>query len=379
MYDCSLIKSKKGNRKQLHKSNKTKFINKNKLFLNIQNNINQIRKNNLQKKYIILKFLSGEKCSCFTEKFELLNYINSGSSGIVFKGIDKNNPNYDLCFKFLSQSIKTNQKNKIKNQNLKEIIIHNKLKNENIINYYNYINLKNIGCIVMEYAELGDLENFYKIINIKRNFSESLLAFITFQILQGLHCLTKAKIIHMDIKPQNLLIDRNLKIKITDFSASFSYDSYKKSQKVLLPFSGTSLFMSPEVLSNELIDYFDCNKIDLYSLGVVLYYLAYEQFPYGLDISYQINFTLILEKIKSSELIFPETKIYSSLFKKFINLLLEKDIKNRYSIYDALNDPWVKGADLIFKEKEKIDDNEIFLINMITDNLRDFNEYINNN
>ena len=137
--------------------------------------------------------------------------------------------------------------------------------------------------------------------------------------------------------------------------------------------------MSPEVLSNELIDYFDCNKIDLYSLGVVLYYLAYEQFPYGLDISYQINFTLILEKIKSSELIFPETKIYSSLFKKFINLLLEKDIKNRYSIYDALNDPWVKGADLIFKEKEKIDDNEIFLINMITDNLRDFNEYINNN
>ena len=379
MYDCSPIKSKKGNRKQPHKSNKTKLINTNKLFLNIQNNINQIQKNNLQKKYIILKFLSSEKCSCFTEKFELLNYINSGSSGIVFKGIDKNNPNYELCFKFLSQRIKTNQKNKIKNQNLKEIIIHNKLKNENIINYYNYINLKNIGCIVMEYAELGDLENFYKIINIKRNFSESLLAFITFQILQGLLCLTKAKIIHMDIKPQNLLIDRNLKIKITDFSASFSYDSYKKNQKVLLPFSGTSLFMSPEVLSNELIDYFDCNKIDLYSLGVVLYYLAYEQFPYGLDISYQINFTLILEKIKSSELIFPETKIYSSLFKKFINLLLEKDIKNRYSIYDALNDPWVKGADLIFKEKEKIDDNEIFLLNMITDNFRDFNEYINNN
>ena len=379
MYDCSLIKSKKGNRKQPHKSNKTKLINKNKLFLNIQRNINQIQKNYLQKKYIILKFLSSEKCSCFTEKFELLNYINSGSSGIVFKGIDKNNPNYELCFKFLSQRIKTNQKNKIKNQNLKEIIIHNKLKNENIINYYNYINLKNIGCIVMEYAELGDLENFYKIINIKRNFSESLLAFITFQILQGLLCLTKAKIIHMDIKPQNLLIDRNLKIKITDFSASFSYDSYKKNQKVLLPFSGTSLFMSPEVLSNELIDYFDCNKIDLYSLGVVLYYLAYEQFPYGLDISYQINFTLILEKIKSSELIFPETKIYSSLFKKFINLLLEKDIKNRYSIYDALNDPWVKGADLIFKEKEKIDDNEIFLINMITDTLRDFNEDINNN
>ena len=145
----------------------------------------------------------------------------------------------------------------------------------------------------MEYAQLGDLENFHKIVNKKRYFSESLLAFITLQILKGLFCLTKSKIIHMDIKPQNLLIDENLNVKITDFSAAFSYERYNKDQKILLPFSGTSLFMSPEVLSNEYIDYINCSKIDLYSLGVVLYFLAFEQFPYELDSSYQVNFSLI--------------------------------------------------------------------------------------
>ena len=345
---------------------------------NIQINFNQIQKNNLQKK-VILKFLSNRRHSYFSEKFELLNYINSGSSGIVFKGFDKKNPDYYLCFKFLIKTLRTTKKNKIKRQTLKEINIHNKLKNNNIINYYNYIYLNKIGCIVMEYSELGDLEHFHKILRAKRYFSESLLAFITFQILQGLSFLTKSKIIHMDIKPQNLLIDNNLNIKITDFSASFSYENYKKNQKIILPFSGTRFYMSPEVLSNESIDYINCNKIDLYSLGVALYYLAFEQFPYGLDFSYKVNFTLILKKIKGSKLSFPEIKLYSPLFLNFINRLLEKDIKKRISIYDALNDPWIKGAELLFKEKEKIDDIEIFLINIITDNFRCFNEFIKSN
>jgi calcium-dependent protein kinase len=271
-----------------------------------------------------------------------------------------------------------NKKNKIKSKTLKEIIIHNKLKNDNIIKYYNYIEKKNIGCIVMEYAELGDLDNLNKIINTKRYFSETLLSFITLQILQGLLSLTKSKIIHMDIKPQNILLDKNLIIKISDFSASFSYENYKKNQKILLPFSGTSLFMSPEVLSNEYIDYSFCNKVDLYSLGVVLYFLAFDQFPYGLDYSDKNNFGLILKKINCGKLIFPNINIYSSKFLKFLNKLIERDIKKRINIYEALNDNWVKGGEILFNEKEKIDDNEIFLINMITDNIRCFNEYIKN-
>ena len=191
-----------------------------------------------------MKFVSNNKSSNFSEKFELLNYINSGSSGVVFKGFDRKNPSHHLCFKFLIKDLRKNRKNKINNQNLKEIIIHNKLKNDNIINYYNYINLKNFGCIVMEYAELGDLEYFQKIVKVKRYFSESLLAFITVQILNGLFSLTKSKIIHMDIKPQNLLIDKNFNIKITDFSVSFSYEQYKKSKSFITFFWYFTLYES---------------------------------------------------------------------------------------------------------------------------------------
>ena len=66
------------------------------------------------------------------------------------------------------------------------------------------------------------------------------------------------------------------------------------------------------------------------------------------------------------------------MFLNFLSKLLEKDIKKRNNIYEALYDPWVKGGEILFNEKEKIDNTEIFLINIITDNLVCFNEYIHN-
>ena len=136
--------------------------------------------------------------------------------------------------------------------------------------------------------------------------------------------------------------------------------------------------MSPEVLSREFVDYEDLNKIDIFSLGVVLYNLAFEIFPYGLDFSFINDFGLILEKIKRENLIIPKIRNYSNLYKHFLSGLLEKNIKKRTNLYNAMEHPWIKGAGLIFKEKEKINDLEKFLTNLVTDNIRNFNEYIKN-
>ena len=65
------------------------------------------------------------------------------------------------------------------------------------------------------------------------------------------------------------------------------------------------------------------------------------------------------------------------MFKNFLIKLLEPNINNRISIYEAFEDSWIKGAEILFEEKENINDSEIFLINLITDNVRNFNEYIN--
>ena len=334
----------------------------------------------------MIKYLQNKVCSNFTENFELLNYISSGSSGVVYEGCYRNNPKKHVCLKFLLNKVeeeKREKRNKNINTNncptIKEINIQNKLKDKNITEYYDYCDLKDYGCIIMEFAKFGDLDNFQKNLIKKKCLSETLLAYITMQIINGLYYIHQSKIIHMDIKQQNILIDENFNIKITDFSVSFSYEKFKENDKINLPLSGTSLFMSPEVLLKAQIDYEDCSKIDMFSLGVVLYNLAFEKFPYELDYDHKRNFGLILSKIKTQKLIIPERKNFSPLFRKFLGNLLEKNIKNRMSVYEALEDPWIKASELLTKEKEKINDMEKFLICLITDTVRSFNEYLKKN
>ena len=311
----------------------------------------------------------------FNENFELINYVNSGSCGVVYEGkLRKSKNGQSIGLKFLiGKKDKKNDKNK-----LKEIYFQQKLHHKNITSLYGFYNLKENSCIAMDYAKYGDLDHFQKKIIPNKNISETVLAFFALQILEGLQYCHQNKVIHMDIKQQNILIYDNLTIKITDFSISQSYENLQSGDKFRLPLMGTSLYMSPEVLCLMEIDVDELNKTDMFSLGVVLYNLAFKSFPYEWDLSDRKNFIQILQKLIKNELSVPNDTNYSNLFKNFVKGLLSKDIKCRLSISEALDDPWIRAARLIFKEKEKTYDLEKFLINMFTNNIKPFNDYIKN-
>ena len=318
-------------------------------------------------------------CQDFNSNFELLNFVNSGSCGLVFEGKIKKTPNKRIGLKFLMGKIMEDKREKNQNQKrIKEYNFQKKLHHKNITGLYGFYEIKNCSCIAMDYAKYGDLDYFQKKLIQKKYLSETLIAYITIQILEGLQYCHQCKIIHMDIKQQNILIDENLTIKITDFSVSQSYEFVKDGGKFTLPLAGTSLYMSPEVLSKCEIDVEDCNKIDMFSLGTLLYNSAFGEFPYQLEYTDRKNFKGIYDKITQKNLVFPITKSYSFLFKNFLRGLLNKNIKQRYSISDAMKDPWIKGTKLIFKEKEKTYDLEKFLINVVTDNIKLFNDYLKN-
>ena len=372
-------------------------------FLNINDKIN-IQKNKLRqlKEYYKTKtnlynYLKNRQCSQFLEDFELLDYISSGCSGVVYKGCNRKNLDDPVCLKFLLNKLEIEEREKQFNKDkkddnienkqnnapiLEEIKIQQKFHHKNIAKYYDYCDLKDYGCIIMELAEYGDLNYIQKKLIQQNCLSETFLAYITKQILDGLFYIHKLKIIHMDIKPHNILINKNLEIKITDFSVSLSYEKTKNSEKIKLPLTGTNPFMSPEVLNKEQIDIEDASKIDMFSLGIMLYHLAFEEFPYDLNINVKKNFRQAYEKIKYKNLEFPKNKSksgkYSNLFIKFLKNLLDNNIKNRISVFDALDEPWIRATNLIYQEKEKSDIQK-FLMNITTDNIRTFNVYINGN
>ena len=119
------------------------------------------------------------------------------------------------------------------------------------------------------------------------------------------------------------------------------------------------------------------NKIDLYSFGVTLYNLAFGSYPFGLNREDSKDYDRIYYKIQNNKLEFDNTdNNFSLVFIDFLRKLLEKDIDKRININEALNHDWIKGAIILFEEKEKMFNVSNFLIYLMTDNILNFNEYI---
>lgn len=354
---------------------------------NIQNSISQINTNvsifeieDLSNRENMISYINKNNSSFF-EKFDLLEFINSGSIGYVYRGKYKSNKKI-IALKFLiNRKNKEKRDEKEKQREIKEdyqeIEISKKLHHKNIIEIFAYYKAKNgYNFSVLEYARHGDLEYFLKKL-LKRNMlSETSLNYFGKQILEALQYLHRCKIIHMDIKPGNILIDLNLNAKLTDFSVSCSFSSFHNEDLVNYPFVGTGKFMAPEIISKINMKIKDSEKIDIFSLGVSLYYLFYGDYPYKLKNVKNKDYEGILNNIKQEELEFPDNRKISELFKDFLTKMLEKDYTKRLSIRQALAHPWMLGSQIIFDEKEKIYSHENFLIKLITDNIPKFNEYI---
>lgn len=365
----------KVNKKISEKVELSDYIRKGNIQMNDRNNNSVIEnkkvtneKHKEEKELIANYFKENKKIS---EKWELLDYLGSGSEAHVYKGLyKKNKKNVVMKMILLKNS---------KKKNVNELNIHRKLKNNNIIDFFGTIEIKKneLDCYLIEYGKHGNLIDFQKNL-IKTNYmSESILCFIAYQILKGLKYLNLCKIAHLDLKPMNLIIDEYLNVKIIDFSISLDYGK-NNSKEIKLPTLGTSFYMSPEVLRNDIINVNDLNKVDLFSLGVILYQLAFGYFPFGLKIQDAKKFSIIYDKIKKDLIIDNKNDYYSLCFIDFIKRLLEKDIQKRININEALNHYWIKGAEILLNEKEKIYNVNLFLSYLVTDHFINFDNYLNN-
>ena len=307
------------------------------------------------------KFLSfiNSKNPAFFENFDLLEYLNSGSSGCVYSGKFKGKNKKSVAIKFFISKKHKYKENKKTDNNIHEINLSRKLHHKNVTEMFGYYQSPEINYSILEYGKYGDIEFFLRKLLKKHFLSETILNFFSFQILQSLQYIHKCKIVHMDIKPGNILINSNLEAKITDFSISCSYAKFQQNDIVKFPCVGTG------------------NKVDLYSFGVTLYYLFYADFPYKLREIECKDYKELFNNIKKEELIFPEKRKISNYLKDFLTKILERDLSKRININQALNHPWIQGAKIISDEKENTSCQESFMIRLITDNIPKFNDFVN--
>ena len=317
-----------------------------------------------------------KKFPSFFENFELLDYTDVNDTGIIFKGLVKTkiNKNKLFSFKFYNE-MKNGQKNLIWKHY--EILNQKKLHHKNISRMLAFRKMNDDNYFsVSEFGEHGNLNDFIHKF-LKKNFvSETFVNYLAKQILEALNYMHQKKIYHMDINKHNIVVDNELNIKLINFSSTINFESHQPNDLLKLPIKGTGYFMPPEILKGEPIEIKYGTKVDLYSLGVTLYNLAFGSYPFDLDKVKKFDYDKISEHLDKTSLEFPEDIKISKKFENFLKNILEKDYLKRYSIKDAMNDPWIKGWDFINEEKENTKINYNFIVRLMYNHIHQFNEFI---
>lgn len=177
--------------------------------------------------------------------------------------------------------------------------------------------------IVMEMAENGSLRSILKDCdNTKRQI-------ILVGIARGMMFLHQNKVIHCDLKPDNILIDKDFKPHITDFGLS-KFTKIISNLSDSLNFRGSPYYMAPEVIKDESNNV----KSDVYSFGIIMFEVITGQKPYPED----INLYTLLNKVSEQNYrpTFPDDFKNESL-KKLICQCWDKNPENRPTFEDIFN------------------------------------------
>ncbi|MEQ0488420.1 Stk1 family PASTA domain-containing Ser/Thr kinase [Anaerococcus murdochii] len=272
-------------------------------------------------------------------RYEIIKEIGVGGMAKVYKAKDRLLDRY-VAIKILKDQYAEDDEFSKKFNN--EAQSAAKLSHINIVNVYDIgkdmLNGKLIQYIVMEYVEgetLKDLIDREKVLE-----NHDIIDYST-QIAQALKSAHDSGIVHRDIKPQNILIDKYGLCKVTDFgiarvssNATITYTS-----SIL----GTVHYISPEQAKGKIVDL----KSDLYSLGAVMYEMATGRVPFDADNSVGIAVMHIQDDP------IPPREINPNLSKHLnyiIMKLLKKDPTERFQnaseLIEALDDEsLVKGED----------------------------------
>ena len=274
-----------------------------------KNNINNITNYNFQDKNKNDDLIDAIKKRIDNKQYK--GIIGKGNYGNVYK-IEYNNKIYAVKHLYGKKKIEDSQNEDINLSKLSEL--DNKHK-EHIVEYYgSYPKDENNKYIIMEYAGNSNLKNFIEKYKKSHEYiKEKKIINIIKQICIGLRAIHNCGMIHRDLKPENIFIDeQNFNIKIGDFGTSkIAFDTNTN--------TGTPSYKAPEIISGEEYN----NKVDMYSLGCIIYELFTLK-------EYYLN-----EEFNDIQEI---DSVYDPKWQELIDKLLDTNPENRPNIEKVLFD-----------------------------------------
>ncbi|XP_044294432.1 serine/threonine-protein kinase 36 [Varanus komodoensis] len=262
------------------------------------------------------------------EQYHVLEIIGEGSFGKVYKGRRKYSAQI-VALKFIPK-VGRSQK-ELKNLQ-REIEIMRGLHHPNIVQMLDSFETDKEVVVVTDYAE-GEL---FQILEDDGNLPEEQVQGIASQLVSALYYLHSHRILHRDMKPQNILLGKGGIIKLCDFGFARAMSIHTM---VLTSIKGTPLYMSPELVEEKPYDH----TADLWSVGCILYELYVGTPPFYTNSIFQLVSLIVKDPIKWPKNMSPH-------FKSFLQGLLMKDPRQRLSWPELLYHPFIAGRVTVIED-----------------------------
>src|ERR1700685_4292891 len=268
--------------------------------------------------------------SDFGPRYRIEALLGQGGMGRVYKASDKE-LNRTVAIKVVRQGVvgEEDALNRFK----QELVLASKISHKNILRIHDLGEVDGMKFITMAYVEGQDLHQI-----IKENPKlplERVLKFAT-QLAGALAAAHAEDVVHRDLKPQNILLDKNDQVYISDFGLAKSFAEGAVGMTQTGAFLGTPRYMSPEQVEGKPTD----GRADLYAYGLILYEMVTGDVPFTGESTLKVMYQRIQEKPKNPKLI---NAALPNWLVRIIMRCLEKDVADRYqSAYEILAD--LQGA-----------------------------------
>lgn len=264
--------------------------------------------------------------SDFGTRYRIDALLGQGGMGRVYKAYDKD-LDRTVALKVVRHGVMG--ENDALKRFKQELVLASKISHKNILRIHDMGEVGGTKFITMAYVEGHDLYGILKE-NPKLPI-ERVLKYAT-ALAEALAAAHAEGVVHRDLKPQNILVNKDDQIFVSDFGLAKSFEEGAQGMTKTGAFLGTPRYMSPEQVEGKPAD----QRSDLYSYGLMLYEMAVGDVPFTGESTLKVMYQRIQEKPKSPKLINPTLPNW---FVRIIMRCLERDPAARYqSAYEILAD-----------------------------------------
>lgn len=252
------------------------------------------------------------------DRYEIIDHIGSGGMADVYKAKCHVLNRY-VAIKVLRDEF--NEDEQAVEKFITEAQSTADLQNANIVNVYDARHNDYIHYIVMELAEGITLKKYIQ--RYGRLSTREVVDF-SLQICNGIEAAHKQKIVHRDIKPQNILVSNSGKIKVADFGNAKVVSAHTKGISAF----GSVHYFSPEQARGGIAD----ERSDIYSLGITMYEMVTGKVPFDADNSVSIALKHLHEEMKAPR------ELYSDIPASLENIILKCTQKRPDQRYQSVTE-----------------------------------------